>query len=42
MLSASPYKSPHCATIMDRDDIDKLSNIDRKADAVNGNGFYID
>jgi sugar lactone lactonase YvrE len=36
----SPYKSPHCATIMDRHDIDKLLNIDRKADAVNGNGFY--
>jgi hypothetical protein len=38
----SPYKSPHCATIIDRNDIDKLLNIHGKADAVNGNGFYID
>ncbi len=36
----SPYKSPHCATVLDRDDIDKLLNIDGKVDAVNGNGFY--
>ena len=36
----SPYKSPHCVTIIDRHDIDKLLNIDRKADVVNGNGFY--
>jgi 6-phosphogluconolactonase (cycloisomerase 2 family) len=39
-LSDNPYQSPHCATIMDRDDIDKLLNIDGKVDAVNGNGFY--
>ena len=38
----SPYKSPHCATIIDGDDILKLLNIHGKADAVNGNGFYID
>ena len=40
MLSASPYVSPHCATIIDGDDILKLLNIHGKADAVNGNGFY--
>jgi hypothetical protein len=39
-LSNNPSQSPHCVTIMDRDDIDKLLNIDRKADVVNGNGFY--
>jgi 6-phosphogluconolactonase (cycloisomerase 2 family) len=36
----SPYQSPHCATVLDKDDIDKLLNIDGKADAVLGNGFY--
>jgi hypothetical protein len=40
ILSASLYKSPHCATVLDRDDIHKLLNIDRKADAISGNGFY--
>jgi len=40
MLSVNPYKSPHCATIMDRTDIDRLLNIDIKAYAISGNGFY--
>ena len=40
ILSASPYKSPNCATIIEGDDIHKLLNIDRKADAISGNGFY--
>jgi len=42
MLSASPYKSPHCATVLEKDDINMLLNIDEKADAVIGNGFYTD
>jgi len=40
MLSVNPYKSPHCATIMDKTDIDMLLNIDIKAYAISGNGFY--
>jgi len=40
MLSVNPYKSPHCAIIMDRDDIYKLLHIDIKANAISGNGFY--
>ena len=40
MLSGSAYKSPHCATVLDRDDIDKLLNIDGKSDALIGNRFY--
>jgi DNA-binding beta-propeller fold protein YncE len=40
MLSDNPYKSPHCATIIDRVDIATLLNIDKKLDAINGNGFY--
>ena len=40
ILSASPYKSPDCATVLDRDDIDMLLNIDNKIDAALGTGFY--
>jgi hypothetical protein len=39
-LLNKPFKSPYCETIMDRVDISKLLNINGKADAVNGNGFY--
>jgi hypothetical protein len=40
MLLDNPYKSPHCATIIDGNDIHKLLNIDEKVDAIVGNGFY--
>ena len=36
----SPYQSPHCATIIEANNIYKLLHIDGKADALNGNGFY--
>ncbi len=36
----NPYQSPHCATVLDRNDINKLLNIDGKVDAILGNGFY--
>jgi len=41
MLLDNPYKSPYYESVLDRDDINMLLNIDGKADAVIGNGFYI-
>jgi hypothetical protein len=40
-LSDNPYKSPHCEIIIDRHDIHKLLHIDRKVNAIVGDGFYL-